>query len=39
MRGPNTTLATPGKSDKKTLGNAQAWVSTVNTMAYGGFSD
>ncbi len=39
MRGPNTTLATPAKSDKKTLSQAQAWVATVNAMAYGGFSD
>ncbi|MCX7046921.1 MAG: DUF1566 domain-containing protein [Candidatus Sumerlaeota bacterium] len=39
MRGPNTTLASPTKSDKKTLSEAQAWVTTVNGMAYGGFSD
>jgi hypothetical protein len=39
MRGPNTTLAIPAKSDKKTLGEAQAWVATVNAMGYGGFSD
>ncbi|CAK0745616.1 hypothetical protein CCP3SC1_1550002 [Gammaproteobacteria bacterium] len=39
MRGPNTTLTTPVKSDKKTLSEAQAWVTTVNTMNYGGFND
>jgi hypothetical protein len=39
MRGPNTTLATPVKADKKTLGEAEAWVATVNAMSYGGFSD
>ena len=39
MRGPNTTLATPTTSDKKTLSQALAWVATVNAMNYGGFSD
>lgn len=39
MRGPNTTLASPVKSDKKTLTQAKAWVDTVNAMNYGGFSD
>jgi hypothetical protein len=39
MRGPNTTLTTPVKADKKTLSQAQAWVATVNAMNYGGFSD
>jgi len=39
MRGPNTTLASPTKADKMTQGQAQAWVATVNGMAYGGFSD
>jgi len=39
MRGPNTTLSAPVKSDKKTYTQAQAWVATVNTMKYGGFYD
>jgi len=39
MRGPNTPLATPTRADKKTQSQAQAWVTTVNAMAYGGFSD
>jgi hypothetical protein len=39
MRGPNTTLATPVKADKKTFSQAQAWVPAVNAMSYGGFSD
>ncbi len=39
MRGPNTTLAPPTTADKKTVPDAQAWVATVNAMAYGGFSD
>lgn len=39
MRAPNTTLATPTAGDKKTLSQAQAWVGTVNAMAYGGYSD
>ena len=39
MRGPNITLTTPVKSDKKTYSAAQTWVATVNAMAYGGFSD
>jgi hypothetical protein len=39
MRGPNTTLTSPIKSDKKTYREAQAWPATVNAMNYGGFSD
>jgi Protein of unknown function (DUF1566)/Fibronectin type III domain len=39
MRGPNTTLSPPVKSDKKSYSNAQAWVATVNALNYGGFSD
>jgi hypothetical protein len=39
MRGPNTKLAAPVKADKKTFGQAQAWVTAVNAMGYGGFSD
>ena len=39
MRGPNTTLTPPVKSDKKTFSEAQAWVATVNAINYGGFSD
>jgi hypothetical protein len=39
MRGPNTTLAVPARSDKKTFSQAQDWVATVNAQAYGGFSD
>ena len=39
MRGPNTTLATPVMSDKKTLSEAQSWVAAVNALNYGGFSD
>lgn len=39
MRGPNTTLAAPVSTDKKSYSAAQAWVSTVNAMAYGGYSD
>ena len=39
MRGPNTTLTTPVRSEKKTLSQAQAWVATVNASNYGGFSD
>jgi len=39
MRAPNTTLATPVTADKKTYAGAQAWVATVNAMAYGGTSD
>ena len=39
MRGPNTTLASPTKADKKTQSQAQAWVTTVNSMAYGGFNN
>lgn len=39
MRGPNTTLNAPLKSDKKTYTQAIAWVDTVNAMAYGGYRD
>lgn len=39
MSGPNTTLTTPVSAEKKTRAAAQAWVGTVNGMAYGGFSD
>lgn len=39
MRGPNTTLATPTTSDKKSFSQAQTWVDTVNAMNYGGFCD
>ena len=39
MRGPNLTLTPPLRSEKKTLGDAQAWVATVNATNYGGFSD
>ncbi len=39
MRGPNTSLAAPLRADKLTLAQGQAWVATVNAMAYGGFSD
>ena len=39
MRGPNTTLTTPVKTDKKTFSQAQAWVAAVNATNYGGFSD
>ncbi len=39
MRGPNTTLTPPVKTDKKTFSQAQAWVATVNAAYYGGFND
>ena len=39
MRGPNTTLGVPVRTDKMTVSQAQAWVTTVNAMKYGGFSD
>lgn len=39
MRGPNTTLNLPTRTDKKTLSQAQAWVAQVNAMRYGGYSD
>jgi hypothetical protein len=39
MRGPNTTLAMPVKADKKTFSQAQVWVTAVNAMSHGGFSD
>ncbi|OQX17027.1 MAG: hypothetical protein BWK80_39810, partial [Desulfobacteraceae bacterium IS3] len=39
MKGPNTTLASPVSTDKKTYTAAQAWVTTVNSMNYGGFGD
>lgn len=39
MSGPNMTLASPASTDKKTYSGAQAWVATVNGVAYGGFSD
>jgi hypothetical protein len=39
MRGPNTTLAAPVTSDKKTRAEALAWVATVNGLGHGGYSD
>ncbi len=39
MKGPNTTLASPVSTDKKSYTAAQAWVATVNNMNYGGFGD
>ena len=39
MRGPNTTLATPTSADKKTWTGAQGWVTTLNALAYGGYTD
>lgn len=39
MSSPNTTLTTPVASDKKSLAQAKAWVTTVNQMTYGGCSE
>lgn len=39
MRGPNTNLTSPVRSDKMTLGAARDWVTTLNSAQYGGYSD
>ena len=39
MRGPNTNLTSPVRSDKMTFAAAQTWVATLNAAYYGGYSD
>ena len=39
MRGPNTNLTSPVRSDKLTLSAARAWVATLNAAQYGGYRD
>jgi len=39
MRGPNTNLTIPVRSDKMTLPAARKWVAIVNAVKYGGFDD
>ncbi len=39
MRGPNTTLAAPVKTDKKTYSAAQTYAAAVNSANYGGYGD
>jgi len=39
MKGPNTGLGTPVKTDKMTYSEALAHVAAVNTAAYGGYGD
>jgi len=39
MRGPNTTLSAPVKSDKKTYSAAQTYVAAVNSANYGGYGN